>query len=418
MKIRHLVIPVVLSAMTMHSNAQTSTTVAPAKTTTKSKTTVTKTAPTTKTTPATRPTSANSAALIKPVSASSVSKDPAIKQLDFSTKIKPTEDFFEYVNQRWTKANPIPADKSRFGMFDKLDERSRLVVKRILENSANLKIKAPKGSNLQILGDFYRNAMDTAAIDKSGVQPLQGWFTEIENATTPSALTKIFSKLGMRDMSSPLGYYVDVDAKNTTRYVMYIGQGGLGLPDKDFYFRKDEKSLKNLDAYGEYIKNLFQLSGLDKKVTAKQHMQNVLEIENLLAAASMSRVELRDPEKNYNLFTIDKLKADYKNIDWDAFFGEMKVTPKEIVVGQPAFYKTVDSMFAKIPHEKWVSYIEFHLLNGTAKHLNKEIVNARFDFFGKTLSGIVQLEPRWKRISYVSEQYLRDLIGQEYVKTN
>jgi putative endopeptidase len=418
MKIRHLVIPVVLSAMTLHSNAQTSTTVAPAKTTTKSKTTVTKTAPTTKTTPATRPTSANSAALIKPVSASSVSKDPAIKQLDFSTKIKPTEDFFEYVNQRWTKANPIPADKSRFGMFDKLDERSRLVVKRILENSANLKIKAPKGSNLQILGDFYRNAMDTAAIDKSGVQPLQGWFTEIENATTPSALTKIFSKLGMRDMSSPLGYYVDVDAKNTTRYVMYIGQGGLGLPDKDFYFRKDEKSLKNLDAYGEYIKNLFQLSGLDKKVTAKQHMQNVLEIENLLAAASMSRVELRDPEKNYNLFTIDKLKADYKNIDWDAFFGEMKVTPKEIVVGQPAFYKTVDSMFANIPHEKWVSYIEFHLLNGTAKHLNKEIVNARFDFFGKTLSGIVQLEPRWKRISYVSEQYLRDLIGQEYVKTN
>ena len=176
--------------------------------------------------------------------------------------------------------------------------------------------------------------------------------------------------------------------------------------------------MKNLDAYGEYIKNLFQLSGLDKKVTAKQHMQNVLEIENLLAAASMSRVELRDPEKNYNLFTIDKLKADYKNIDWDAFFGEMKVTPKEIVVGQPAFYKTVDSMFAKIPHEKWVSYIEFHLLNGTAKHLNKEIVNARFDFFGKTLSGIVQLEPRWKRISYVSEQYLRDLIGQEYVKTN
>jgi putative endopeptidase len=418
MKIKHLVIPVVLSAMALHSFAQTSNAVAPAKTATNSKTTVTKSAPTTKTTPATRPTSANSAALIKPVSASSVSKDPAIKQLDFSTKIKPTEDFFEYVNQRWTKANPIPDDKSRFGMFDKLDERSRLVVKRILENSANLKIKAPKGSNLQILGDFYRNAMDTAAIDKSGVQPLQGWFTEIENATTPSALTKIFSKLGMRDMSSPLGYYVDVDAKNTTRYVMYIGQGGLGLPDKDFYFRKDEKSLKNLDAYGEYIKNLFQLSGLDKKVTAKQHMQNVLEIENLLAAASMSRVELRDPEKNYNLFTIDKLKADYKNIDWDAFFGEMKVTPKEIVVGQPEFYKTVDSMFANIPHDKWVSYIEFHLLNGTAKHLNKEIVEARFNFFGKTLSGIVQLEPRWKRISYVSEQYLRDLIGQEYVKTN
>lgn len=345
-------------------------------------------------------------------------KEVAIRKSDFSTTIQPGKDFYDHVNDKWSKANPIPSDKSRYGMFDVLDEQSRIVVKKILENAANQKIKAPKGSNLQILGDFYRNAMDTVTINKVGVEPLKPWFTEIENAATPSELSKILSRLGMRNINSPLGYSVEVDAKNTTRYITYIGQGGLGLPDRDFYFRKDEKSLKNLEAYREYIKTLFQLAGLDKTVSAKEQMENVLEMETLLAGASLSRVELRDPEKNYNLYTIDKLKEDYKHIDWDAFFTEMKVSPHEIVVGQPGFFVSLDSMFANVPHDKWVSYIQFQLLNSTAKYLNDAIVNARFDFYGKALSGIKTLEPRWKRVARVSEDNLRDLIGQEYVKTN
>lgn len=390
--------------------------------------------------PSTKPVAANSTVPIKkkntPVAASKLSKaqldslaksmtiplkgmkDPAIKINELSTTIKPTEDFYEYVNQRWSKAHPIPADKANYSMFDKLDEQSRLVVKRILENAANQKTKPAKGSNLQLLGDFYKSAMDTITINKVGITPLQNWFTDIEKANTPSALTKIFSRLGMRDISNPLGYYVDVDAKNTTRYIVYIGQGGLGLPDKDFYFRKDEKSQKHLEEYKAYIKNIFELSGVNKSVSAEKNMQNVLEIENLLAAASMSRVELRDPEKNYNLFTIEKLKSEYKNIDWDAFFAEMKVSPKEIVIGQPAFYTTVDSMMAKIPHDKWVSYTDFQLLNNTAKYLSQPLTDARFNFYGKILSGVKVMEPRWKRVTNVAEQYLRDLIGQEYVKTN
>ena len=345
-------------------------------------------------------------------------KDVAIKKTELSKTVKPSEDFFEYVNQNWSIANPIPSDKSRFGMFDVLDEQSRKVVKKILENAANQKIKSPKGSNLQILGDFYRSAMDTIAIEKAGVHPLQPWFTEIEQATTPSAVVKELSKLGMRNINSPLGYSVEIDAKNTTRYVMYVSQGGLGLPDRDFYFRTDDKSQKNLAAYKVYIKSLFQLAGLDKTVSAEQQMQNVFEIENLLAGASMSNVELRDPEKTYNLFTIEKLTSDYPNIDWNGFFTEMNAAPKEIVIGQPLFYKTLDSMLAHIPAAKWASYMEFQLLNGTAKYLNSDIVSARFNFYGKTLSGIQTMEPRWKRVAGVSEANLRDLIGQEYVKTN
>jgi len=388
MNFKYLLVPILSSAIALNASAQQSNTKAAA---TKTTATTAKPAP--------------------------VVKDVAIKTTEFSTKVKPSKDFFEFVNQKWIKANPIPSDKAAYGMFDKLDEQSKIVVKRILENAANSKIKAPKGSNLQILGDFYRSAMDTNAINKAGVQPLQAWFTEIATAKTPAAYSTIISKLGMRDINTPIGYYVDVDAKNTSRYVMYIGQGGLGLPDRDFYFRTDEKSKKNLEAYQKYVAELIHLAGLDKTVDAATQAANVLEVEKAIAGVSMSRVELRDPEKTYNLMTIEQLKSGYKNLDFDAFFSEMKVAPKEIVVGQPAFLLALDSLLSAIPQNKWASYQQFLLINSTAKFLNRDIVDARFNFFGKTLSGIKTMEPRWKRVSNVSEQYLRDLIGQEYVKT-
>ncbi len=350
-------------------------------------------------------------------STSSATTDIAIQKTDFSKNIKPTDDFYDHINKKWMDANPIPADKSDFGMFDVLDEESRNVVKKILENAANLKIYSPKGSNQQILGDFYRSAMDTSNINQIGVQPLQTWLQEIEHAKDKTTLSKLLARLQMRNVNTPVGYYVDVDAKNTTRYIMYIGQGGLGLPDKDFYFRTDEKSKKILEAYKAYIQNIVHLSGLDKTTNAATLSNYIFEIEQQLAAASLSRVELRDPEKNYNLFTIEKLKENYKNIDWSIFFGEMKAYPKEIVVGQPTFIQKYDSLLQVIPHEKWVAYYQFQMVNGLARYLNKELADARFDFYGKTLRGAQTMEPRWKQVTRVAEENLRDLIGQEYVKT-
>lgn len=147
-------------------------------------------------------------------------------------------------------------------------------------------------------------------------------------------------------------------------------------------------------------------------------MKNVLEVETALATVSSSRVELRDPEANYNLYTIDKLKADFKDIDWTAFFKEMNVDPKEVVVGQVKFFHGLDSLRMAIPNDKWKSYLAFEFINSTSRYLSDEFVDARFDFFGKVLSGAKVKEPRWKRVSGVAENYLRDIIGQEYVKTN
>jgi putative endopeptidase len=148
-------------------------------------------------------------------------------------------------------------------------------------------------------------------------------------------------------------------------------------------------------------------------------MQNVWDIETILANASMTRVELRDPEKTYHLFTIDQLKKTYSNIDWDAFFKVMNTKPfNEVVVSQPDFLRVYDSILPAISHDKWVSYQYFHLINSNARYLSSQIVNNRFNFYGKVLSGTTVIEPRWKRVSYVAGNYMRDLIGQEYVKTN
>lgn len=344
--------------------------------------------------------------------------DVAIQPKDFSKSITAQEDFFEYINSEWLKKNPIPGDKSSYGMFNVLDERSKDEVKKILEHAAQNSGTAAKGSNIQLLGDFYKSAMDTAAIEKAGVSPLQKWLSDIQQIQDAQAITRMFSKLGIHDLSTPLGYYVDVDAKNTTRYIMYLNQAGLGLPDRDFYFRTDEKTQKNQAAYRAYIQQLFTLSQADKSLTPAQHMENVYAVEKALAAASMTRVELRDPEKNYNLLTVAQLKANYPNIHWDGFLAEMNVQPNEIVIGQLDFFKAVDSLIVALPVQQWKSYLQFHLMNSTAKYLSQDFVEARFNFYGKTLSGIPSMEPRWKRVSGVMEQYLRDIIGQEYVKDN
>ena len=173
-------------------------------------------------------------------------KDVLDKTL-FSKSIKPSEDFFDYINADWIKKNPIAPDKVSWGMFDVLQEKSRTAIKKILTTAAA--VKAPKGSNKQILGDFYKSAMDTAYINKVGITAVDSWLKQIQNIKSNADFYAFISKTGLRDLTTPIGYYVDVDPKNTTRYILQIGQGGLGLPDRDFYFRTDEKSKKTLEEY-------------------------------------------------------------------------------------------------------------------------------------------------------------------------
>ncbi len=338
---------------------------------------------------------------------------PIILQ-DLSTNIHPADDFFEYVNAKWIQNNPIPSDKTSWGAFDLLQEKSTTAVKKIIDHAT--KSKAPKGSNLQILGDFFKSGMDTNAINKAGITPLLPYIEIINNAKDKQSIGKMLGLLQVRDINTPFGFYISQDAKNSEKYITYITQSGLGMPDKDYYLRTDEKSEKLKTAYKNYIQKIFELGG---KNNIKQCVQDVWETELLLANASMSRVEQRDPIKTYNKFTIKELKNQYKNIDWDIMFNAMQF-PKidEIIVEQVDYLKTYDSLLQVIPQTQWQNYLYFQLVNSLSRYLSSNYVNARFDFYGKVLSGQVAMEPRWKRISNIANNYLRDVIGQEYVKEN
>jgi putative endopeptidase len=338
---------------------------------------------------------------------------PIILQ-DLSTNIHPADDFFEYVNAKWIQNNPIPSDKTSWGAFDLLQEKSTTAVKKIIDHAT--KSKAPKGSNLQILGDFFKSGMDTNAINKAGITPLLPYIEIINNAKDKQSVGKMLGLLQVRDINTPFGFYISQDAKNSEKYITYITQSGLGMPDKDYYLRTDEKSEKLKTAYKNYIQKIFEFGG---KNNIKQCVQDVWETELLLANASMSKVEQRDPIKTYNKFSIKELKNQYKNIDWDIMFDAMQF-PKidEIIVEQVDYLKTYDSLLQVIPQTQWQNYLYFQLVNSLSRYLSSNYVNARFDFYGKVLSGQVAMEPRWKRISNIANNYLRDVIGQEYVKEN
>ncbi len=352
----------------------------------------------------------------KKKSKSSKKTADVIDQKLFNYAIQPSEDFFEYVNSNWTKQNPIPADKASMDMFAILDEKSKTAVKQILDNA--LLSNAAAGTNQRKLSDFYKSGMDTLAINKAGITAIQPWLNQINNIKNDNDFAAFISKLGMHNLSTPIGYNIDVDAKNTSQYILYLSQGGLGLPDKDYYTRTDEKSKNLIAAYKKYITQIFEIAKIPGNLTPAQQMENVWKVENAIAAISMNRVEMRDPVKTYNLMTIDQLNTQYPYLSWKSFFDEMKVTPKNIVVQSPEFLKGLNDLRLSISKEEWKSYLDFQLMNSVVRYLSSDLEAARFNFYGTTMSGIKAMQPRWKRVSNALEGSIRDIIGQEYVKTN
>lgn len=342
-------------------------------------------------------------------------KNMAIDVAMLDSSYNPADDFFEFVNDKWIKANPIPASKSSWGAFYELDERSQDVLKEVQEKAAADK-NAATGSNTQLIGDFYRTAMDSAGIDKAGIEPLKPYIDELSNISTGEEWAKFYARNVKYGIEMPIAMFVEQDFQNTTRYISYLYQSGLGLPDRDYYFRNKEKDVEIRDAYVKYIQKLFELAG-ESTEEATAHAKNVMDIEMQLAKASMTLVEQRDPYKTYNLKSIDDLKKIAPNFNWDVFFKELGIdAPKEIVLGMPAYLGEWNKMLAKTDAAKWKDYYRFHLLNSCAEQLSSNFEMAHFDFYDKTLSGKQEMEPRWKRVTGIADYLLRDLLGQEYVK--
>lgn len=341
----------------------------------------------------------------------------AINTAEFDSSYSPVNDFFNYVNAKWIKNNPIPATESSWRMLEVVDDSVRNKVKKLLETDAADK-NAAKGSNAQKVGDFYATGMDSAAIQQAGITPLKPWFDTIAAFKNTDDVIRFTAQSNLANSTAILSPSVQQDQKNSKKYVLYLSQTGIGLPDRDYYFLPDEKSKQIRDAYLKHIAKYFTLMGNDQQA-ADRNAQTIMNMETGLAQSSMTRVQQRDPYATYNKMTVAELKKKYAAINWDLYFTSLGLKPFDtLIVSQPLFLDKVNSMLKSTSIDDWKTYYNFEVINGAASVLSDEYATEDFNFYSKTVRGTEQMDPRWKRVQELENYALGELVGQEYVKVN
>lgn len=337
--------------------------------------------------------------------------DPANMDLTVS----PGEDFYRYANGTWLKNNPIPPEYSRWGSFEYLAEKNLKDLRTILEEAAS-DTTTPKGSNLRKIGDFYASGMDSAKIEAEGIQPLREELGRIEAIQSKKELQEAIANL--QSLGSNVGFYFFAaqDKKNSDMMIGWLYQGGLGLPDRDYYLNRDERSKQLREKYAAHVTNMFKLLGQSPEQAA-QLAQTVMKVETRLAKASMTRLEQRNPVATYHKMSVKKLQKLSPHFDWKTYFQNVGVAqPGDINVAQPEFFKEISKMIRQVPLRDWKTYLRWHLVHSSADYLSRAFVDEDFNFYGKTLQGKEKLSPRWKRVLRETSRDLGEAVGQIYVE--
>ncbi len=344
----------------------------------------------------------------------SLIQSEAIILSELDTSVSPGNDFYQYANGGWMKQNPIPDEFSRYGSFDVLAERNNELVKNIMTSAAES--VAEPGSITQKIGDFYNTGMDTEKIEKQGISPLQDILEKIESIQNMDEIKKHIATMHGMDIMPLFNIYPDADMKNSKLMIAYLTQGGLGMSDRDYYVKDDERTKKIRRAYQKHIEKMFVLAGENQKI-AKETAKNILGLETRLAENSMTRLERRNPENIYHKTSFEELKALCPEMDWEMYFSTIGITPPEYLnVSQPDFYKTMNTILKEIPVAQWKKYLKWNLINNTAIYLSSDFVNEHFSFYGKVMQGKKELRPRWKRVVGATNNALGEAVGQKFVE--
>jgi putative endopeptidase len=325
------------------------------------------------------------------------------------------QDFNQFANGGWMAHNPVPPAYARWGKFEELAEKNRNVLHDILEEAAHKKNLKP-GSLEQKVGDFYASCMDEQRIEAEGIKPLEPEFQRINAIKDLAGLEAEVARMHNFGLRGLFGFGAAQDFKKSTEVIAQAVQGGLGLPDRDYYTKEDPDSAKLRDAYVQHIAKMLTLAG-DGADTANKEAKTIFDIERKLAEASKTRIERRNPEGNYHKISIAEVNELTPHFSWTEYLNARGVNGvKEINVGQPDFFKALDHLLTTVPIEDWKTYLRWHVLNSTASLLSSAFVQEDFNFNGHILSGTQEILPRWKRCVAGADNVLGEAVGQFYVQ--
>ncbi|MGB8474407.1 MAG: M13 family metallopeptidase [Candidatus Acidiferrum sp.] len=327
---------------------------------------------------------------------------------------KPCDDFYQFAMGGWMKANPIPPEYSTWGSFSQLLDKNQQNLRQILE--AAEKQQAAPGSNEQKIGDFYASCMDTTAIEAAGTKPIDADLASIAEMKNGADLQAEAVRLQKEGVGVLFRFSAQQDAKDSSQVVGAAWQGGLGLPEREYYLKQDDKSKQLREAYAKHVAKMFELLG-DSGETAVAEANRVLRIETSLAEASMKNTDLRDPNKTYHRMKLADLRAMTPNFNWESYFKALGHPGlNQINVGQPDFFKALDAQLTATPLADWKTYYRWHLVDSAASELPEKFVDEEFAFRGKTLTGAKEIQPRWKRCTRATDRALGEALGQLYVQ--
>ncbi|WP_375416712.1 M13 family metallopeptidase [uncultured Hymenobacter sp.] len=345
--------------------------------------------------------------------------DPVVKGTGLTVanidpSVSPCDDFFHYASGSWLKNNPIPAAETRWGSFNELADKNNATQRAILDELARNAATAAPGTNEQKVGDYYASAMDTVAIEAAGLRYLKPHLDRIAAAKTLADLQRLQYDPKAHTGNSWFGAYVGQDDKKSDEYAVGMSQGGLSLPDRDYYLKEDARSKAIRGAYQTYLVNTFRMLG-DAAPVAQKNAATVLRIETRLAKASRSRVDLRDPEKNYNKMSVAQLAKRYPNLGIPTGLKLAGLgTAQTVIVGQPEFLQEVNTMFKAEPLADQKTYLRWHTVSAVMPALPKAFGDEAFRF-AQVLSGAKKQQPRWKRMLRATDNALGEAFGQLYV---